>query len=71
VHATAEIPNLAPVQDVGVAVEEENSSRSLSGKTGAPLWRYVPSSGTIARLMAVYGDTVYAVETHTVSLDNE
>jgi outer membrane protein assembly factor BamB len=68
-HVTSEIPNLAPVQDVGVAVEEESSVTLLSGKTGAPLWRYAPSSGTIARLMAVYGDTVYAVETHTVSLD--
>jgi outer membrane protein assembly factor BamB len=68
-HATPEIPNLAPVQDVGVAIEESNSVTLLSGKTGAPLWRYAPSSGTIARLMAVYGDTVYAVETHTVSLD--
>jgi outer membrane protein assembly factor BamB len=68
-HATAEIPNLAPVQDVGVAIEEKNSVTLLSGKTGAQLWRYVPSSGTISRLMTVYGDTVYAVETHTVSLD--
>jgi outer membrane protein assembly factor BamB len=68
-HATVEIPNLAPVQDVGVAVEEENSVTLLSGKTGAQLWRYAPSSGTIARLMTIYGDTVYAVETHTVSLD--
>jgi outer membrane protein assembly factor BamB len=68
-HATPEIPNLAPVQDVGVAIEEENSVALLSGRTGAQLWRYAPSSGTIARLMAVYDDTVYAVETHTVSLD--
>jgi outer membrane protein assembly factor BamB len=67
-HATAEIPNLAPVQDVGVAIEEKNSVTLLSGKTGAQLWRYAPSSRTISRLMAVYGDTVYAVETHTVSL---
>ena len=41
----------------------------LSGQTGATLWRYAPAQGTIARLMAVYGDTVYAVETHTLSLD--
>jgi outer membrane protein assembly factor BamB len=68
-HATPEIPNLAPVQDVGVAIEEENSVTLLSGKTGATMWRYAPSSGTIARLMAVYDDTVYAVETHTLSLD--
>jgi outer membrane protein assembly factor BamB len=68
-HATPEIPNLAPVQDVGVAIEESNSVTLLSGQTGAQLWRYAPPSGTIARLMSVYGDTVYAVETHTVSLD--
>jgi outer membrane protein assembly factor BamB len=68
-HATPEIPNLAPVQDVGVAIEEENSVTLLNGQTGAQLWRYAPPQGTIARLMAVYGDTVYAVETHTVSLD--
>jgi outer membrane protein assembly factor BamB len=68
-HATPEIPNLAPVQDVGVAIEEENSVALLSGKTGQTMWRYAPAAGTIARLMAVYGDTVYAVETHTLSLD--
>jgi outer membrane protein assembly factor BamB len=68
-HATPEIPNLALVQDVGVAVEEENSVTLLNGKTGATLWRYAPPQETIARLMAVYGDTVYAVETHTLSLD--
>ncbi len=68
-HQTPEIPNLAPVQDVGVAIEESNSVTLLSGQTGATLWRYAPAQGTIARLMAVYGDTVYAVETHTLSLD--
>jgi outer membrane protein assembly factor BamB len=68
-HATPEIPNLAPVQDVGVAIEEENSVTLLNNKTGAQLWRYAPSQGTIARLMTVYGDTVYAVETHTITLD--
>lgn len=68
-HTTPEIPNLAPVQDVGVAIEESNSVTLLSGKTGAPMWRYAPSPETIARLMSVYGDTIYAVETHTVSLD--
>jgi outer membrane protein assembly factor BamB len=69
-HATPEIPNLAPVLDVGVAIQESNSVTLLNGKTGAQLWRYAPTRGTIARLAAVYDDTVYAVETHTLSLDN-
>jgi outer membrane protein assembly factor BamB len=68
-HQTPEIPNLAPVQDVGVAIQEANSVTLLNGKSGATLWRYAPAPGTIARLMTAYGDTVYAVETHTLSLD--
>jgi outer membrane protein assembly factor BamB len=68
-HQTPEIPNLVTIQDVGVAIEESNSVTLLSGKTGAPMWRYAPAPGTIARLMTAYGDTVYAIETHTLSLD--
>ena len=52
-----------------MAIEESNSVTLLSGKTGATMWRYAPSPETIARLMSVYGDTIYAVETHTLSLD--
>jgi outer membrane protein assembly factor BamB len=65
-HPTQESLSFAQVPNVGVAVEEANSVTLLSGKTGAPLWRYTPTQGTRARLAGAYNDTVYAIETHTV-----
>jgi outer membrane protein assembly factor BamB len=58
--------NFAQLAGVGAAVEDYGGIMLLSGKSGTPLWRYMPAGGAVANIVGAYNDTIYAVETRTI-----